>query len=171
VYIHINAMDFAEAARVISEECVCTRMRQASRALTKVYDDALRHTGIQTSQLTVLVAVARFGERGANINALADVLVIDRTTLSRNLGPMERLGWLRVARAPDDARLRVVLLTRAGERLIETAYPLWQKAQRQVRTLIGAKSADNLCHDAAGALSALGRPAGPVSAGSSRRRR
>lgn len=163
-------MDFARAARAISEECVCTRVRQVSRALTKIYDDALRPTGLQTSQLTVLVAVARFGEEGAQINALAGVLVMDRTTLSRNLGPLERLGFLRVARAPGDGRARIVLLTRAGERAIEKAHPLWQRAQKEVRDLVGARAADELCQGAAHTLSGLGRSDGPAAAAKGARR-
>ena len=131
-------MEFADAARTIATECTCIRARQAARALTKIYDDALRPTGVQASQLSVLVAVARFGEAGASINALSDVLVMDRTTLSRNLRPLEKLDLLRVARAPRDARLRLVLLTKQGERVIERAYPLWQHAQREVKRLAGS---------------------------------
>jgi len=153
--------DFTRAARTISEECILTRVRQVSRALTQIYDDTSRPTGLQSSQVSVLVAVARFGEAGANINALARVLVMDRTTLSRNLRPLEKLGLLRVARAPDDARRRIVLLTRAGERKIEEAYPLWEQAQRKIRKLLGTGSADDLAAGAQRTLTALGRSAGP----------
>lgn len=151
--IYTEMPELTQAAQVISEECFCTRVRQVARAVTKIYDDALRPTGLQTSQLMVLVAVARFGERGAAINALADVLVMDRTTLTRNLRPLERVGLLRVGRAADDARVRVVKLTGAGERSIEKAYPAWEQAQRLVRELVGAGDADRL-H--AGASRALG---------------
>jgi DNA-binding MarR family transcriptional regulator len=133
-------MDYREAAREIAAKCTCIRVRQAARALSRIYDEALDATGIQASQLPVLVAVAHFGEAGASINALASVLVMDRTTLSRNLRPLEKLGLLRVARAPDDARQRLVLLTRHGERVIERSYPLWQEAQRQLSELAGKES-------------------------------
>jgi len=131
-------MDFTRAARAIAAECTCIRARQAARALTKVYDEALRPEGVQTSQLSVLVAVAHFGEAGASIHALADVLGMDRSTLSRNLRPLEKLGLLRVARSPEDARLRLVLLTKQGERVIERVYPLWQRAQREVEKRAGS---------------------------------
>jgi DNA-binding MarR family transcriptional regulator len=162
-------MDFAGAARAISEQCLCTRVRQVARAVTKIYDDGLRSLGLQSSQLTVLVAVARFGENGARMNSLADVLVMDRTTLSRNLRPLERLGLLRVARSPDDARARIVLLTRAGERAIEKGYPLWERAQREVRALIGASEAEQLQGRAAGVLRALAGD-GPAASGRRGRR-
>jgi len=157
MYIHYIMTDFARAARTIATECVCIRVRQASRALTKNYDDALRAVGIQISQLAVLVAVAMFGEPGASIHALAEVLVMDRTTLSRNLRPLERLGLLRVARSPTDARTRLVLLTRQGERAIEAAYPVWQRAQQEVRGLVGTSQARSVRDGADGLLAALGR--------------
>jgi DNA-binding MarR family transcriptional regulator len=115
------------------------RIRKASRGISRIYDEALRPLGLQESQLSVLVAVAKFGESGANIGALASVLVMDRTTLTRNLKPLERAGHLRVARSPEDARARIVLLTRAGERVIEAAHPLWEKAQRRISKALGAE--------------------------------
>ncbi|HEX8954198.1 MAG TPA: MarR family winged helix-turn-helix transcriptional regulator, partial [Polyangia bacterium] len=60
-----------------------------------------------------------------------------RTTLTRNVVPLEKAGLLRVARSANDARARVVLLTRAGERMIESAYPLWEEAQRRIRRTLG----------------------------------
>jgi DNA-binding MarR family transcriptional regulator len=131
-------------------------VRQVSRALAKLYDDILRPAGLQTSQLTLLVAVVRFGERGAKISALADALVMDRTTLTRNLAPPERDGLLRVALSPEDARLRVVFLTREGERAIERAYPLWATAQKQVHKLLGSSETADLRQRLAELLTALG---------------
>jgi len=72
------------------------------------------------------------------------VLVMDRTTLTRNLRPLETAGLLRVARAPGDDRLRVLFLTRAGERKIEAAFPLWERAQHMVRKRFGERRADTL---------------------------
>ncbi len=120
------------------------RVRQVSRALTRLYDESLRPTGLQTSQLPVLVAVVMFGDAGANMRALASKLGMDRTTLTRNLGPLEKAGLLRVSRSPEDARVRIVSLTRSGERAIEAVFPLWQQAQERVRELLGASRADEL---------------------------
>jgi len=138
--MHNKLMDFAQAARTIAAECTCLRARQAARALSKIYDEALRPSGVQASQLAVLVAVAHFGERGASAHALADVLVMDRSTLSRNLRPLEKQGLLRVARAPEDARLRLALLTKQGERVLELVYPLWLSAQQEVEERTGGQA-------------------------------
>jgi DNA-binding MarR family transcriptional regulator len=88
----------------------------------------------------MLAAVATCGEEGANIGALADGLVMDRTTLSRNLTPLEKAGLVRVARDPADARVRLVFLTRQGERAIEAAFPLWEQTQKHIREQLGANS-------------------------------
>jgi DNA-binding MarR family transcriptional regulator len=152
---------FEEAARRISEDCSCNRARQAARTLTKLYDELMRPSGLLLSQATLLVAIARFGEQGANMARLADVLVMDRTTLTRNLRPLESAGLLRVARAPNDDRLRVLFLTRAGERKIEAAYPLWERAQQVVRKGFGERRADTVRDDLAelvGAMQELDAP-------------
>ncbi len=127
------------AARKIARECPTIRARQASRALTRVYDDALRPVGVQMSQFSVLIAIAAGTESGATISALANALVMDRTTLTRNLRPLERAGFLRVTRAQGDARARHVVLTHRGERIIELAYPLWEGALARVRRVLGAR--------------------------------
>jgi DNA-binding MarR family transcriptional regulator len=90
------------------------------------------------------VAVAMFGERGATLGALARALVMDRTTLTRNVRPLEKSGLLRVARSPHDSRTRVVSLTRAGERMIEAAYPAWEQAEERVRKLLGSRRVKTL---------------------------
>ena len=136
--------DFSRLSRRIATECPAVRAREVSRLLARVYDGALRPLGLQSSQLSVLVAVAGFGERGAKIGLLARRLVMERTTLTRNIQPLERAGLLRVSRSPEDARARVITLTRAGERMIETAFPLWERATERVRKLLGARRMDAL---------------------------
>src|SRR5215468_6986321 len=115
---------FTDAVDLISTDCYGNGVRKAARALTKIYDTALKPTGLQVSQLTVLVAAARFGEKGAPMGTIAKTLAMDPTTMTRNLHPLEVSGLLRVARSPEDARVRFVFLTRAGERKIEEAFPL-----------------------------------------------
>src|SRR5262249_21328235 len=135
---------FTDAAEVIDSDCYGNGVRKAARALSKIYDTALKPTGLQVSQLTVLVAAARFGEKGAPMGAIAKTLAMDPTTMTRNLHPLEVSGFIRVARSPKDARVRIVFLTRAGERKIEEAFPLWLRAQAKVRKRVGEKRADGV---------------------------
>jgi DNA-binding MarR family transcriptional regulator len=129
--------DFRQMVRRVAKECTGMRVRQVSRLLTRIYDEGLRPLGIQETQFSLLVAVAMFGEDGVTMGALAGELVMDRTTLTRNIVPLEKSGYLRVARSADDARARVILLTRSGERLVESAYPLWEEAQSKIRRTLG----------------------------------
>lgn len=121
-----------------------TRAREVSRLLTRIYDEHLRPTGLQGSQLPVLVAAALFGAAGAPMGTLADKLVMERTTLTRTLKPLEAAGYVRIARQPGDARARIVLLTRAGAQVLESAYPRWEAAQRRVRRALGGAQFEEL---------------------------
>ena len=122
-------------------ECLCFSARRTSRALTRLYDDALRPLGIQASQLSVLNAIALVGEREAVMGLLSDALAMDRTTLSRNIRPLEKAGLVRIAPSPADARARMVRLTSKGERILAEALPLWKSANARVVAALGAESA------------------------------
>jgi DNA-binding MarR family transcriptional regulator len=159
---------FEAMARTIAAECTCQRARRAARSLSKAYDELLRPLGLEVPQLGVLAAVAHFGEGGAQIVGLADALGLDRTTLTRNLVPLEKAGLIRVARSPTDARARIVLLTRAGERAIEEAFPLWQKAQQRVHDTFGKARTESIRGDLSDLITRL---AGPEKARSGQRRR
>ncbi|WP_437902291.1 MarR family winged helix-turn-helix transcriptional regulator [Sorangium sp. So ce327] len=150
--------DFARAAQIIASQCALVRVRRASRALTRLYDDSLRAAGLQSTQLTMLAAVATCGDEGVQLSALADGLVMDRTTLTRNLVPLEKAGLLRVARAPGDARVRIISLTRQGERAIEAAFPLWERTQKHVREQLGESRADALREELGRVVALATRP-------------
>ena len=136
--------DLGTKVRDIATSCACMKARHTARVITRLYDEHLRPLGLQASQLTVLVAAAHRGEQGARFGRLADAIGMDKSTLTRNLAPLERDGLLRVEPDPDDARQRIVTLTRDGVRMIERAYPLWQKAQAEVAELLGARGAAEL---------------------------
>lgn len=148
-------LDLDAAARKVQAECIYTRARQATRLLSRIYDERMRPTGLQGSQFTVLIGATRFGERGAPVGKLAEKLVMDRTTLTRILGPLEKGGFVRVARSPADARLKVILLTRQGERAIDAGMPLWEQAQDEVRARLGAARAGRLGAELDALLAAL----------------
>jgi DNA-binding MarR family transcriptional regulator len=128
----------------MATECPAMRMRQAARVCGRVFDEAFRPLGIQATQLPVLCGAAMFGEKGVSIGGLAKATLVDPTTLTRNVRPLEKAGLVRVARSPEDARAKVVVLTRAGERLLEEIFPLWQKALKQLQAEFGATRLDDI---------------------------
>lgn len=134
----------AAAARIIAADCLSFRARRVSRAITRMYDDALRPLGIKATQLTLVTAIAMCGEGGAGMGRLADVLAMDLTTLSRNLRPLERAGYIRLARGEGDRRLRVAFLAADGRRLLEDALPRWRYAHARVVATLGEEAAAEL---------------------------
>ena len=115
--------------------CVCAALRKATRTVTTLYDNALRPAGMRSTQFQTLMTIASVGE--ATVTRLTELLLIDQTTLTRNLAVLERDGLLRDVRKAD-ARLKTVRLTRKGERALEAALPLWAQAQKQVTDVIDA---------------------------------
>jgi DNA-binding MarR family transcriptional regulator len=112
-----------------------------TRAVTRVYDDALRPVGLRTTQFSVL---ARLDDEGASpLSRLAARLVLDRTTLTRELGSLEQRGLVTVVPG-GDRRTRVASLTEAGRALLGDAYPRWQAVQRDVRQRFGRERVDSL---------------------------
>jgi DNA-binding MarR family transcriptional regulator len=143
----------------MAAECLCFRARRVSRLITRMYDEALRPLGIQATQLTLLNAVTMFGDSGATMARLADVLAMDQTTLSRNLRPLVSAGWVRVATRASDRRVRVATSSGAGRRVVAEALPLWEQAHQRVVAALGSPAAGEL-RDRFDEVAAATRPGG-----------
>lgn len=113
----------------VANTCTCFNLRKATRVLTQVFDEQMKPSGLLITQFTILVAIARVGS--GTINDLADRLVMDRTTLTRNLKPLEREGLITI-QPGEDRRLRIISLTLKGHNALATALPLWEQAQASV---------------------------------------
>jgi DNA-binding MarR family transcriptional regulator len=121
-------------AQDVLDRCLCKRTRAAARAITRLYDEELRATGLRPSQVELLVTVAAKSE--LSISALADALDLDRTTLTRNLRPLEKRGL--VALSPEGRhRTRLVTLTPTGEAALAGAVAHWRRAQEKMERRLG----------------------------------
>jgi DNA-binding MarR family transcriptional regulator len=129
----INPINSTELAQVVST-CACFNLRKASRVITQYFDEILKPSGLLITQFTILVAVKI--AQSATINELAQRLGMDRTTLTRNLKPLEREGWLK-SEPGQDQRTRVVSLTTDGDVILAKALPLWRQAQNNVEETLG----------------------------------
>ena len=121
-------LDLAMCGRA-AETCAGRSLRRATRAVSALYDDAMRPIGLRHSQFGLLVALALAEE--ANVSKLAGLLELDRTTMTRNLGPLERRGLV-ASGATDDARNRVLRLTEKGRDVLATALPIWARVQARI---------------------------------------
>lgn len=105
--------------------CACTALRKATRAVSRLYDEALAEAGINSTQFAILRHVQR--AQPAPLSRLAEALVMDRTSLYRALQPMQRQGWVELLSGA--GRARQVRLTPAGEGKAAEALPGWSRAQ------------------------------------------
>ncbi len=125
------------AARREMGGCVCFSLRKAARVMTQVYDTALAGTGLRITQFSLLAMLrAHGGPR--RISDLARDLVMDRTTLTRNLRPLERQGFVAIS-AGEDRRERLATITPEGEAAVASALPRWRAVQEQVMHLFGSE--------------------------------
>lgn len=123
-------------------ECNCLAVRQAARTITQFYDRHLAAAGLRTTQFGILAKLKRSGP--ISINALAAELVMDRTTLGRNIRPLERDGLVAVAADPTDGRSKVIRLTKAGDARLARARAGWAEAQAEFERAYGRKQAGDL---------------------------
>jgi DNA-binding MarR family transcriptional regulator len=120
--------------------CVCSTLRMVSRAVTQLYDDILRPSGLRVTQFSILATIERSGE--ANLRQLEAALAIDQTTLTRSLNLLGRDRM--IERVPhSDGRIKAMRLTRKGERVLKAAQPLWAQAQGKVLRDLGARAWDD----------------------------
>jgi len=114
--------------------CSCFALRKAARAVTQMYDQALRPSGLRATQLPLLIAAERAGTLG--IGELAEQLVMDRTTLTRNLKPLLDRGLLESV-AGTDRRRRPIAITAKGRAALAQALPYWREAQARMTGRLG----------------------------------
>ena len=122
-----------------ARECNCLAIRQASRHVTQFYDQLLAASGLRTTQYAILSRLQRSGPMP--INALAAALVMDRTTLGRNILPFERDGLIEIGASPADRRRREVRLTAPGAARLRAARQGWKVAQQRFDEVFGAERA------------------------------
>src|SRR5882672_11228228 len=115
-------------------ECACFDLRRATRAVSRMYDDFLRDAGLNITQFSMLRLIC--AEKELSISTLGRYMVMERTSITRALAPLERDGLIR-SRPGTDKRIRVVSLSNKGRRLVEDAEPKWRQAQEALLETIG----------------------------------
>src|SRR5689334_7129757 len=119
-----------------ADECNCLAVRHAARHITQFYDQFLAPSGLRTTQFSILAKLRRLGPM--TINARAAEMVMDRTTLGRNILPLERDGLIAVEQGSRDRRSKELRLTKAGEARFRAGMKGWLEAQRQFEKMFGA---------------------------------
>jgi DNA-binding MarR family transcriptional regulator len=128
-----RAVAAAELAR-----CTNLRLRKLTRRVTQLYDRWLAGAGLTSTQFSLLAYL--FAQEDLSIGELAELLVTDPTTLTRNLQPLEKQGYLRIVPGATDRRRRTVTLCGEGRTAFRRAVPLWRQAQARVAQALGERS-------------------------------
>ena len=135
---------FATTERV-RDCCLCLHVQRAARALARRFDEALRAVGLTNQQFSLMMSLNRPEPPG--MGPVAELLAIDRTTLTAAVKPLERRGLLKVEMDPEDRRGRRLRLTAQGQKLLAEAAPVWERTHAEVEALLGEGEPDRLRRD------------------------
>lgn len=120
---HAGGVSFQTTLRV-KDACLCLHVQRAARALARRFDEAFRPFGLTNGQFSLLMSLNR--PEPPPMGPVADLLAMDRTTLTAALKPLERRGLVKVLPHPHDGRSRVLKLTGKGRQLLARAMPVWE---------------------------------------------
>jgi len=127
--------------RHVAENCALNKLRTTSRLVTKIYTEYLQSSGLTPTQFSLMTALSVLGS--ATMKRLAELMMMDRTTLTRNLKPLEREGLIKIFPG-QDRRVRQIALTEKGGNVLDEALPRWEKAQAHLASILGDNQWDAL---------------------------
>jgi DNA-binding MarR family transcriptional regulator len=124
----------------VRDHCLCLQVQRTARALARRFDDAFRPVGLTQGQFSLLTSLNRAAP--PTIGDVAELLALDRTTLTANLKPLERRKLVKVTVDAEDRRSRRLILTPAGRAVLAAAAPIWKRAHAQAERLLTRASPD-----------------------------
>jgi DNA-binding MarR family transcriptional regulator len=127
---------------VETQDCNCFALRSAARHVTQLYDQFLAPSRLRATQFSILAKLKRLGPM--TINEMAKNMVTDRTTLGRNIQPLQRDGWIKIEPTVSDRRAKKLQLTKVGEHRLQAALKAWSQAQAKFEMTFGPKQAAEL---------------------------
>lgn len=131
-----NTDPIKQKAAEMGRACICFNTRKIARGITAHYDRIISPSGLKATQFSLLMTVLL--REKANLSQLANMLGMDRTTVSRNVRLLEQKGMISVS-SGEDRREQCIDLTDAGRETVNLAIPLWEKAQAEVADKLGVE--------------------------------
>lgn len=147
MYIHMNMSVTPPKSKITPTQtsaypCICAVMRKAGRILTGRYDRCLKPSGLKLTQYSMLANIERNPDM--SVSELAELLVMDQTTVTRNLRVLEKLGYIRLGSDKNDHRIKRIRISQAGTSKMDEARPLWKEAQSETEEILGGKNIESL---------------------------
>ena len=118
----------------VRDTCLCLHLQRTARAVARRFDEAFRPLGLTNGQYSLLMSLNR--PDPPKMGDVAELLALDRTTLTANLKPLERRELISIEPDPSDKRSRRLRLTKKGEEMLLAAYPIWKKTHAELDDLI-----------------------------------
>jgi DNA-binding MarR family transcriptional regulator len=131
-----------ETTLLVRDHCLCLHVQRAARSLARRFDEAFRSLGLTNGQFSLLMSLNRPDPPA--MGPVANLLAMDRTTLTAALKPLERRGLVRIEKDKSDRRSRVLILTAKGRELLARAVPIWQKTHAEVEAQIAGSGPEEL---------------------------
>lgn len=143
MYIHIKGPIKTQSMEGIDLHtsqfpCLCAGFRKAGRVLTRKYDHYLKPSGLKITQFSMLANIARNPD--VSVSELAELLLMDQTTVTRNLQVLEKSDYVKIEAEAADYRVRKIRISDRGESKMKEARPLWEKAQQEMEAILGSDS-------------------------------
>lgn len=138
-----------ETVLFVRDHCLCLHTQRAARAMSRIFDEALRPLGLNSGQFSLLISLNR--PEPPTLGSVAQLMALDRTTLTANLKPLERQGLVDVRPDEKDRRTRRLVITSKGRDLLVEAVPIWTSTHQTIEARLASGIPDRLRSD----LSAL----------------
>ena len=117
--------------------CACGNLRRTTRSITQFYDQFLQKSGLRSPQFSLLLNISL--NQNVSIGELGTILLMDQTTVTRNIEMLKKSGYVTIIKDPADARRKTIAITESGADKLTEAMPLWEQAQSQIEKGLGAE--------------------------------
>lgn len=149
-YVDINIHGCMSRAEPVSFQttlrvrdlCLCLHVQRAARALARRFDQALQPLGLTNGQFSLMMSLNR--PKAPGVGSVAELLTMDRTTLTAALKPLQRRGLVTVEADPDDRRGRLLRLSAKGKNLLAKAAPVWEQTHARIEAMLEEGEPDRL---------------------------
>jgi len=117
--------------------CACGNLRRTTRTITQFYDQFLQTSGLRSPQFSLLLNIAL--NENVSVGELGAILLMDQTTVTRNIEMLRKSGYVTIIKDPADARRKTISITESGADKLAEAMPLWEQAQSQIEKGLGTE--------------------------------
>jgi MarR family transcriptional regulator, organic hydroperoxide resistance regulator len=135
IFIGVHIMSCFDLSGV--RRCACGNLRRTTRTITQFYDQFLQKSGLLSPQFSLLLSISL--NENVSVGGLESVLLMDQTTVTRNIEMLRKNGYVTIAKDDADARRKSISITERGSNKLAEAMPLWEQAQSQIEKGLGSE--------------------------------